>query len=196
MDLKESVKESEVFAKAKVRLEQLEQLGVGDQIVSRRESIPEFPEDVTALDSASVMKYLTIYEGEVAYIKTVIATLDIKIKHAQHIIKTYKRKRFVELRRAKVSVPDATAAVDCDKEVVDAELETLQLEAMREILVTRLDTYAKFASLMSKELTRRKNETFVNMDIPVMQAQNSRIDLVKGKKVSDFRSKNINSKEE
>ena len=179
--------------------EQVLDTSVRDKIAGKLESnhkIPEidrpkkilpFPDDVTILSSDEVGKFLAMYDAEVAYIRSLLAGVEVQVDHAKIVINTYRKRLYLQFR-SDSSIPDAQAWVDIDTNVVDAEMALHELETERSLLQSRLDNFMKYPASISREISRRKNDSFgmgeraTGID-EKKSAQSDRIKAIQGKEL-------------
>ena len=146
----------------------------------------KFPDDVTSLASENVVRLLAGYEAEVARVRFILAQVEFRIKHGEFLINTAKKQKFASMRnQVGKSIPDTNAEIDGSVLFIDAEKEIMDLKAEKLLLDARVDIFGKYATLMGKELTRRRGESnsdyyATGKDKP---EQVSRIDKLKGKEI-------------
>lgn len=188
--LKDQILDPELYDKVENKINN----GYKVPIIDRPKKILPFPEDVTTLSSEEVGRFLAMYDAEIAYIRSVLARVEVQVDHGRTIINTYRKKLYLE-HRSTCSGVDAQAWVDIDKDVVAAERSLQELVTERSMLQARLDSFTKYSASISREISRRKSDFFGagekgEPEVPGAQgAQERRIGEIRGK---DFTPKRKN----
>jgi len=161
-------------------------------VVDRPKNILPFPEDVTVLSSEEVGRFLAMYDAEIAYIRSILARVEVQVDHGQTILNTYRKQLFLG-HRSTCSSMDAQAWVDIDKSVVDAEAALQELRAEKSMLTARLESFTKYSASISREISRRKSDFFGGTEkgepgTPKADgAQKDRIGQIQGKELQPKR---------
>lgn len=146
-------------------------------------NIPDFPDDVTSLSSEEVGKFLSCYDAEVAYIRYLLAKVEIQASNGRYILDNFKKRMYLGMR-SEMNTHDSQAWTDIDLNVVNAEKALREIESERMLLQSRLDIFTKYSASISREISRRKGEDWaekVRVDPIVNTKQVDRVNKIKGK---------------
>lgn len=154
------------------------------------EEVFSFPTDVTACTIDQIGRLLGNYDQEAGWIRYLMALNETRLLEARHLVSVFKKQLYLE-RRVTDSQQDANAWVEIDINSLRAQAKLNELEQERIILEARLDIFARYASSISREISRRKNDSFADSkgtksDIPLLDRQKDRVAKIKGK---DLRTK-------
>ena len=184
-DLSDKVEKAGVLKQAIKKVDQ----GFKIPDATRPRSVPEFPDDITALSSELVGSYHAIYRSELAWIKSCLAVVEIDYSYAKHVLCTFRKNLFLSLRQEGETVTDANAWVDVNNGVQNSEKELAVMEAQKRLLEARYEVFTDYAAIMSREITRRRDEAENRENKPSKIEKGKPDKKVKGKILDPLRNR-------
>lgn len=181
LDLRKEVENSKVIKAVTDRIDII----YGVALPKKPDNIPAFPSDITSISSENVGQVLSAYDAEIAYIRYLLAVVEAKLDYATSVLDTFKKRLFLTMKNATASIHETNAWVDTNHSVVSAASVLQEMAMEQKLLQARLDIYTKYSASASREISRRRNDSFGHESKMSKSgtegAQKDRMDKISGK---------------
>ncbi len=124
-----------------------------------KETVPEFPDDISLLGDHELGKYLGLYNAAASWAEQVIAQKEVDLGTADRILDHVYH---IKLSRLTGSLADRTRAMKADTTYFDYQNEREKIKAEIDLLKPRRSALKLYATSISREITIRHDDPTKN----------------------------------
>lgn len=117
--------------------------------------VPQFPQDITAVDDQQLMSLARIYMENYNFMITQVACAELAVLDLDNTLERREAELLITLTTDKSKATVVKASIAIDEEIVRIKKELMTTKAYHKMLKTMQDNLERYYQLTSRELTRR-----------------------------------------